>query len=295
VTTPEPTLAPAAAIHDLGYRRYDGPRGGARAARRALFAQGLRALFGIGRPARAKAIPVFVLVVTLLPALGILAAASASRGQIPVRYANFIGAQLILFALFGAAQAPELLCGDRQHRLLPLLLTRAMSQAEYALVRWLAIWTALLLVALAPLLLLYVGEIGIAKDPAATFRAMGTRIGPVLAHATLAAWVLAGLATLASTLTPRRAYATALTIGVLLVLAAVAAGLGDLSGIPEAVPELLDPMRALRTLAARLFDEPTRGMEVSPPPPIPVFVGTLLAIGTICLGVAWTRLRRVIP
>jgi len=294
MTMPTEALAPAA-IHDLGYRRYEGPRGGARMARRALFAQGLRALFGIGRPARAKAIPVLVLAVTLLPALGMLAAGSASRGQIPIRYADFISGQLILFALFGAAQAPELLCGDRQHRLLPLLLTRAMSQADYALVRWLAIWTALVLVALAPLLLLYVGEIGIARDPAATFRSMGTRIGPVLAHATLAAWVLAGLATLAATLTARRAYATALTIGTLLVLAAVAAGLEDLSGIPAALPELLDPIRALRTLAALLFDEPTRGMEVTPPPPIPVFVASLVAGGAAALGLAWTQLRRVVP
>jgi ABC-2 type transport system permease protein len=291
----EPGLVPSAAIHDLGYQRYEGLRGGARAARQALFAQGLRALFGIGRPARAKLIPVFVIVVTLLPALGILAAASASRGQIPVRYANFIGGQLILFALFGASQAPELLCGDRQHRLLPLLLTRAMRQADYALVRWLAIWTALVLVALAPLLLLYVGEIGIAKDPAAAFRSMGTRIGPVLAHATLAAWVLAGLATLSATLTARRAYATALTIGTLLVLAAVAGGLEDLVGIPEAIPELLDPMRSLRTLAALLFDEPTRGMEVMPPPPIPAFVLTLLATGGVSLALAWYRLRRLVP
>ena len=286
---------PDAAIHDLGYRRYDGPRGGAAAARRALYGQGLRAQFGIGRPARAKVIPAFVLVVTLLPALGLLAAAAGSRGQIPVRYANFVGGQLLFFALFGAAQAPELLCGDRQHRLLPLLLTRAVTPREYALVRWLAIWTALVLVALAPLLLLYVGEIGIAADPAATFRAMGPRIGPVLAHATLASWVLAGIATAASTLTARRAFSTALTIGGLLVLGAVAAALRELVGLPDALAELLDPIGALRTLAALLFDEPTRGMEVTPPPPIAVFVLTLVAMGAGGMPVAWRRLRRLVP
>ena len=46
-----------AAIHDLGYQRYAGRRGGAVEARRALFVQGLRAMFGLGRSAKAKIVP----------------------------------------------------------------------------------------------------------------------------------------------------------------------------------------------------------------------------------------------
>ncbi|MFN9308358.1 MAG: ABC transporter permease, partial [Gemmatimonas sp.] len=110
-------------IHDLGYRRYDGEREGARGAFRALFWQGFRAMFGLGRPMKTKAVPVFVSVVTMLPALASVAASGATQGQLPITYANVIGAQALLFLLFSAAQAPEMLCRDQQHRVLPLLFT----------------------------------------------------------------------------------------------------------------------------------------------------------------------------
>ena len=61
--------AAGSTIHDLGYRRYDGAREGGRGAFRALFWQGVRAMFGVGRPMKTKAVPVFVSVVTMLPAL----------------------------------------------------------------------------------------------------------------------------------------------------------------------------------------------------------------------------------
>ena len=63
------------AIHDLGYRRYNGARIGASGAWRALYWQGFRAMFGFGRSAKAKILPAFVVLATLLPALGLLAAA----------------------------------------------------------------------------------------------------------------------------------------------------------------------------------------------------------------------------
>ena len=45
------------AIHDLGYRRYDGERVGKSGSFLALYTQGLRAMFGLGRPAKAKIVP----------------------------------------------------------------------------------------------------------------------------------------------------------------------------------------------------------------------------------------------
>ena len=282
-----------AAIHDLGYQRYAGRRGGAVEARRALFVQGLRAMFGLGRSAKAKIVPVFVLVVTMLPALANLAAASAAQGQLPVRYGVVIGAQLMLFVLFAAAQTPELLSRDQQHQLLPLLLTREVSRAGYAVTRLLAVFCSMLLVALAPLLLLYVGEIGIAADPAAAFRTMGDRIGPVLLFGTTTAWVFATLGAALASLTARRAYATAGVIGLLLVAGAVAGGLEDLAGVSPKITALLDPIRALRTLALVLFGETTRAMELKPPPSVAAHLLSLGTFGAVACAVYWQRIRRL--
>lgn len=283
----------APAIHDLGYRRYEGPRHGAREARRALFWQGFRAMWGLGRPFKAKAIPVFVAVVTMLPFLANVTASSASNGQIPIRYGMLVGAQLVLFVLFTAAQAPEVLCRDQQHRVLPLLLTRDVSRGQYATVRLAAVWCATFLLCLAPLLLAYLGDLGIAKDPVAAFRAKGDRLGPVLLYAITASWLFATVGAALASLSARRGYATATVIGAFLVVGAVTTGLEQMAGLPEAATTLLDPLRTLRTLAMVLFGETTRGMELTPPPPIGVLLAVPFAVGGAATALLVWRVRRI--
>ena len=216
------------AIHDLGYRRYEGAREGVRGAWRALFAQGFQAMFGLGRPLKSKAVPAFVLAATMIPCLATLAASSATKGQLPIMYGNLIESQLILFVLFAAAQAPELMSHDQQHRVLPLILTRDVTRDMYASARIMAVLCALLVVSIAPLLLLYIGEIGIAVDPAAAFARMYMKAGPVLLQGTLTAWVIGAIGAAMASMTARRAYATASVIGVFLVAGAVSVGLDDL-------------------------------------------------------------------
>ena len=41
-------------IHDLGYRRYDGPRDGVAIIARTLYVTGLRYAFGLGRSGKSK-------------------------------------------------------------------------------------------------------------------------------------------------------------------------------------------------------------------------------------------------
>lgn len=285
--------AGASAIHDLGYRRYEGAREGARGAFRALFRQGFRAMFGLGRPLKTKAVPVFVSVVTMLPALASVAASGATQGQLPITYADVIGAQVLLFLLFSAAQAPEMLCRDQQHRVLPLLFTRDVTRTRYAAARLLALFTAMFLVALAPLLILYLGEIGVAKDPGATFAVMGRKLGPVLLFSTLLAWVMSTVSAFLASLTPRRAYATAAIIGAFLSTVVISQGLQDLAGMSEATTKMLDPLETLRTTSLQLFGESKRWMELTPPPSVWVHVAELTAIGAAAAaGLVW-RVRRL--
>lgn len=286
-------IVSATTIHDLGYRRYHGERVSESGAWSALVSQSLRTMFGLGRPAKAKAVPVLVIVMSMLPSLAVLVGASASNGQQPVQYAALIGPQLLLVVLFVAAQVPEVLSRDQQHQLLPLLFTRDVSRASYALSRYVAIFSAVLVVALAPLLLLYLGEIGIAKDPAATFRIMGTRIGPVLAQGSLTAFALSGVGVALAAWTSRRAYAAAAIFGTILLLAALATGLDDLAGVSRRTAELLDPVRALRTMAFLFFGETNRGMETNPPASLGVYIALMLTWGGAGVLVLYTRMRKV--
>lgn len=280
-------------IHDLGYRRYEGTREGVRGAWRALFAQGFRAMFGFGRPLKSKAVPAFVLAATMLPCLATLAASSATKGQLPIMYGGLIQAQLILFVLFSAAQAPEVMSHDQQHRVLPLILTRDVTRDVYASARIAAVLCALLVVCAAPLLLLYIGEIGIAVDPAAAFAKMGAKAGPVLVQATLTAWVIGAIGAAMSSMTPRRAYATTSVIGVFLVSAAVSIGLDDLAGVSADVAEFLDPLRSLHKMALILFGEKNRAMELTAPPPLWMFAVLAIALGAAGVVATFWRMRRV--
>lgn len=280
-------------IHDLGYRRYDGARDGVRGAWRALFAQGFRAMFGLGRPLKSKAVPAFVLAATMLPCLATLAASSATKGQLPILYGNLIESQLILFVLFAAAQAPEVMSHDQQHRVLPLILTRDVTRDVYASARIAAVLCALLVVCAAPLLLLYLGEIGIAVDPAAAFTRMGGKAGPVLLQATLTACVIGSIGAAMASMTARRAYATASVIGVFLVAAAVSIGLDDLAGVSADVARFIDPLRSLHTMALILFGEKNRAMELTPPPPLWMFALLALSLGASGVFATVWRVRRV--
>ena len=71
-------------IYDLGYRVYEGPRLGRRAAVGALLFHTLRTAYGLGRNARSKILPVGVVLLAIVPpllAIGIL-----------VLFAQFAGA-----------------------------------------------------------------------------------------------------------------------------------------------------------------------------------------------------------
>ncbi len=283
----------ASTIHDIGYQRYTGRVDGPRAAWRALFAHGVRTMFGLGRRARFKAIPAFVLLFTLIPVLGMLTVVGASAGAVPVRYAALIGPQLVLYALFAAAQVPELFSRDQQQHVLPLLFTRQLTRDSYALVRLASVLASIFFVVALPPLLLYLGEYGNATDPTAAFERMGGQIGPVLVTSITATAVFGTVAALIASLTPRRAYATAAVIGLFLATAAAGAAASDLAGQGSHIADFIDPLRALRTQAQLLFGETTRAMEVNPPLSVQTYTLYLASLSAVCALGLIVRLRRV--
>lgn len=281
------------AIHDLGYRRYEGAREGPRGAWVAIFSQGVRTMFGLGRTAKAKAAPVFVVVVTLIQVLGALFASSVTQGQVPVRFGVVLRGSLLLYVLFVAAQAPEVMSRDQQHRILPLVLTRASSRQSYASARMASVMFSLFILVFSCLMLLYIGEIGLAIDPAKRFGEVGDHIFPVVGLATLIALAFGGLAAGVASWSPRRAFATASIIALFLLLAAVSNGLADLAGVASRSAELLSPVEATITLAMVFFGETNRGFDTNPPMDVWAYVALLVGLAGIGALLLQLRLRRL--
>src|SRR5580693_9705195 len=153
------TGAAAGVIHDLGYRRYDGPRLGRAQMVRALTWHSFRSAFGFGRGAKAKIVPVIAFVALLLPA--VVNAASLANGNGQLVYYDTYSPVLrdLVMTVFVAVQAPELVSRDLRSRVLPLYFSRPIKPGDYPLAKYLGFTAACLAMLEVPLLLLYAGSV----------------------------------------------------------------------------------------------------------------------------------------
>lgn len=221
--------SPTGSIYDIGYRGYDGPRLGRRHAVAALFRHSLRSVFGIGRPARAKILPLVCLAIPALIAtvvVGMTAlAARVGAGEIGLLpgHAELVGVVSAFPTILVAAQAPELLGRDVRYRVLTLYFSRALLRVDYALSRFAALATAVAVVLLLPQVILSVGAILLTPDVSG---ALGRELAywPAILGSTLVnAFVPAALALALASLIVRRAYATAAIFGAFIIPGIVAA------------------------------------------------------------------------
>ena len=194
-------------IHDLGYRRYDGPRLGRAQILRALTWHSFRSAWGIGRGVKAKILPLLAIVAICLPAL--VNAFAVSRGNARLFGYDVYTPQfrVIVVTIFLAAQAPELVSRDLRSRVLPLYFSRPLREDDYPLAKYLALTGALLVLLELPLLILYVGTIASAKNSTAVWNETKALI-PGLGMGLLWAVLMAAIGLVLASMTGRRAYAT---------------------------------------------------------------------------------------
>ncbi len=224
-TPPADVRTSSGSIYDLGYQRYTGPRLGRAYAARSLYAHGLAAAFGIGRSTRSKVIPMGLFVIALVPAVIELGIAALAGGILqPVRLDNYYSLVGTVMLLFCAAVAPELVGRDQRNHVLSLYFSRALDRRDYALAKFGALLTAMLLIALVPEFVLYLGSALVGADPIAYLRAHLDQPGPILASGLVTSLEVATVALAIAALTPRRAYAT----GGIVAAWFIADGLGTL-------------------------------------------------------------------
>jgi len=251
-------------IYDLGYRGYEGPRLGRRAAIGALLTHSLRTAYGLGRSTRSKVMPVGLTLMAILPsllALGILAlisqfgaAGEALEAISPVKYETLFPFIAILVFLFCASQAPELFGRDQNAGILPLYFSRAVSRLDYAAARTLGLLAALLILVLSPYLILMVGRVLVATDLAEGLSKELPSLPAVIAVGFIVASMVGTISAAIAALTPRRAYATVAIIAVFLIPSIAAAMLVEFeTGLLGQIAVLLSPADVLEGVNAYLF------------------------------------------
>lgn len=174
---------PEGSVYDLGYRSYEGVRLGRPHAVLSLYFTSLRGIFGFGRHTSSKILPFALAAIALLPAviqLGVVAMAETVDFDLisPGDYYEFVQWPLVLFV---AVVAPELVGRDQRNRTLSLYFSRPLLRDDYVLAKMAALSTALLIMALVPQAVIFLGNAMAWSDPSDYLRENWRDIAPIVA------------------------------------------------------------------------------------------------------------------
>ncbi|MFI6522388.1 ABC transporter permease [Spirillospora sp. NPDC050679] len=206
------------AIHDIGYRHYDGRRLGRAYVLRSLYVHNLRAAFGLGRPARAKVMPFLLAAIMMLPAVGSVAAVAITKEpDALIRYSSYAPIMQVVIAIFLATQSPVLASRELRFHVVPLYFSRPVGHLDFVLAKLAALATALLALMALPVTLLYVGGL-VTKVPDSRdhlLHYLGALVG-----CALFALVLAAIGLVVAAFTPRRGFGVAAVIAIYMLSSA---------------------------------------------------------------------------
>ena len=276
-----PGTGAASRILDRGYRRFEGERGGLRGAVRSVTWQSARAVFGLGRRARAKVFPAVSVVIAYVPAMVFVGLAALlpdelmEDGGIIPDYAGYYGFITAAILLFAAVVAPVVLVDDRTNGMLSLYLSTPLGRGTYLLAKGLAVLGAIALVTVGPPLLLLVAYTLLEVGPGSVgdWAAIFVRI-VVAGFAVAAAFTSISLA--AASLTTRRSFASVGVVVVVLVSSTIARVLVENAGADDVVL-LFSLFEMPFELVQRIYGQPGELPEIS--------TGLVVAA-----NVAWTLL-----
>lgn len=289
------------AVYDRGYRPYDGPRGGRRAATAALFRTSLRRAIGLRRPWRQKVAPAVLLAIAAIPAvinvgIGYLTRDTPAEGFEFITYREYLGVSSALL-LFVALVAPDIVCPDRRQRVLPLIFARPLTGRDYGLAKVGAIFTCVFAFSFLPQVVLYIGQM-LVSDGALEYLSDNTAVlwqVPLAAAALALFYALLGVAV--ASLTGRRIVAGATLLGITLVSSTIAGILVQADGGGETATEEPASLLNLLALPLRVRDLIFLGRIGEDSPLSGVAGGGAMALAAyaaviaVCIGVILNRYR----
>jgi ABC-2 type transport system permease protein len=266
------TAPGAGRLIDQGYRSYDGPRGGRGRAIRSVTRTTLWRALGIHRPARAKVFPLVAIVLAYVPTAVYVGVAvignhleseggpgRAFAGAFIPTYASNEVQVLLAVLVVACFVAPEVLCPDRRNGMLGLYLASPLDRVTYLWAKAQAILVVVAMVTIGPSLILLVGYSTQGYGPAGVAEWFST-LGRILA-AGLAISLLYTVVSLAiSSITSRKAVASAAFLGLVIGSSALAMYLVD-SGSQSPYFALADLAQLPYEAVFRIFGEPSKLAE----------------------------------
>ncbi len=216
------------AVYDRGYRPYEGTQGGRGAARLALFRATVRRALGLRRSWRQKVAPFTLLAIAIIPAVVNVGVKYLTRNT-PANdiefftYREYVGVSNTLLVFVGLT-APDIMCPDRRHRVLPLIFARPLTGADYVVAKVAAMAAILFAFSFIPQVVLFVGQMLVTEDGALQYvRDNAEIMWQAPAAVALLSIYYASIGVAIAGFTSRRIIAGATFIGLLLVTSVVSA------------------------------------------------------------------------
>ena len=251
-----PTQRNYGEIFDRGYLHYDGPRLGIPAAIWARARYSMARAIGIRRPWTAKIIPFLIYAAVLIP----VALAIGIRAFVPafnfLTYGEFFGAIFILEGIFVALIAPEMVSTDRHDRMLPLYFSRPIGRNAYVLAKLLGTGLLTLSISLVPVIIMWVGNVLLDRDPALAFREGLDDLGKIVVAGVLIAFYLGAIGLVISSFTGRKSVAVGIIVLGFVISESLSLALGQaLRDHPEIErwTFILSPARTIASMVNGLF------------------------------------------
>ena len=289
MTSADEMSRPGGVIHDIGYRRYTGPRLGRRHATIALYVHSLRTAFGLGRGAKAKIFP--GIVVTLAFAVAIVAVAvRAQTDQVAMTYLQYVDGLAIPIVLFLAVVGPEIVCRDLRARVLPLYFSRPLGRSDYALAKLAAMISAVWLLLAAPLLLMFLGGVFDQTGGASGAWSEFTDFLGGLGYAAITAVVLGAFAVPLASLSSRRAVGAVVIAAAFTVTTPIIGVVQEVGGTTaQQVVPLVNPVSIVTGLESWIYQ--TDELEIGRFGPL--YLATAVAAVGVGTAALMLRYRRV--
>lgn len=294
---PQPAAEPARGrIHNIGYRKYDGPRLGRSYAARALFTQSLRGAYGLGRSGKSKVLPMILYGAMCLPAGIVVAVTVVSKADsLPMDYTSYAIYLQAVIAIFLAGQAPQSVSRDLRFVTTPLYFSRPIERIDYVAAKFAAMVCALFVLVASPLVVLYAG----ALLDKLSFATQTKDFALALVAAALLSMLYAGLGLVIAALTPRRGFGVAAIIALLTIsYGAVSAVQGVAHGHADNGPGhwfgLFSPVTLVDGVQSSLFNSEPAAPTGAPSDALGLlYLLVLLTAVLACFGLLMARYRKV--
>lgn len=263
-------MSGGAQILDRGYRRFDGERSGVGGAMRSVVWHTIRGMLGLGRKFRFKIVPILIILVGFLPAVGFAAAfiivrivagvdefADAIRPEYWELFANSYQS----IVLFAALMAPDAIVRDRRDGMVSLYLTTPLTRPTYLISKFIAVVGVLVIIVIVPTVLYLVAVTFVGLGPDGFGEWLVDFVG-ILIAGFLACVVYGAISMAASSLTDRRSFASAIVVVVFfgsLTTVGIMTGLGNATDSWHVLNAAFMPLEMI----ARIFGDAGNYPEVA--------------------------------